>query len=144
MNLQLTLAARYLWGRKLRSFLTTLAIVMGVMVIFGMGTVLPTMMDAFQRSLAAMTGQVDVTVTHRTGEGFSTSVVNRVKGVEGIGPVAGSISRPMNLPINFYGRESTVTGLTLVGVDPVDGPARAGVHHRRGTLPEERATTTPP
>jgi hypothetical protein len=29
----------------------------------------------------------------------------------------------MNLPVNFYGRESTVTGLTLVGVDPVDGPA---------------------
>ena len=41
MNLQLTLAARYLGGRKLRTFLTTLAIVIGVMVIFGMGIYLP-------------------------------------------------------------------------------------------------------
>ena len=44
MAFQLSLAARYLLGRKLRSFLTTLAIVIGVMTIFGMGTVLPTMM----------------------------------------------------------------------------------------------------
>ena len=43
MSFQLSLAAHYLWGRKLRSFLTTLAIVIGVMVIFGMGSVLPTM-----------------------------------------------------------------------------------------------------
>ena len=31
MSFQFSLAARYLWGRKLRSFLTTLAIVIGVM-----------------------------------------------------------------------------------------------------------------
>ena len=35
LTLQLTLAARYLWGRKLRTFLTTLAIVFGAWVIFG-------------------------------------------------------------------------------------------------------------
>ena len=51
MNFQLSLAAKYLWGRKLRAFLTTLAIVIGVMVIFGMGTILPTMIDALQRSV---------------------------------------------------------------------------------------------
>lgn len=36
LRLQLTLAARYLLGRKLRTALTTLAIVFGTMVIFGM------------------------------------------------------------------------------------------------------------
>ena len=36
LTLQLTLAARYLWGRKLRTFLTTFAIVFGAWVIFGM------------------------------------------------------------------------------------------------------------
>jgi putative ABC transport system permease protein len=36
LTLQPTLAARYLWGRKLRTFLTTLAIVFGVWVIFSM------------------------------------------------------------------------------------------------------------
>src|SRR5574341_1384310 len=119
MDFQLILAARYLWGRKLRSFLTTLAIVIGVMVIFGMGTLLPTVMDAMQKSILSLSGQVDVTITHKTGEAFSTSVLNRVKNVEGISAISSSISRPMNIPANFYGRDSTVTGLTLTGVDPV-------------------------
>src|SRR5574341_266778 len=119
MDFQLILAARYLWGRKLRSFLTTLAIVIGVMVIFGMGTLLPTVMDAMQKSILSLSGQVDVTITHKNGEAFSTSVLNRVKNVEGISAISSSISRPMNIPANFYGRDSTVTGLTLTGVDPV-------------------------
>ena len=123
MNFQLSLAAKYLWGRKLRAFLTTLAIVIGVMVIFAMGTILPTMIDALQRSVVSLSGQVDVTITHKTGEAFATSVLNRVKSVEGIGAIAGSISRPMNIPENFYGRDSTVNGLTLLGVDPLAGPS---------------------
>ncbi|MBI4790765.1 MAG: FtsX-like permease family protein, partial [Chloroflexi bacterium] len=36
--------------------------------------------------------------------------------------IAGSISRPVNLPTNFYGRGSTVTALTLTGLDPVAAP----------------------
>lgn len=122
MNFQLSLAARYLWGRKLRSFLTTLAIVMGVMVIFGMGILLPTMMNAFQQSVLSLSGVVDVTIMHKTGEAFSTSVLNKVKGVDGISAIAGSISRPINLPPNFYGRDSNITGLTLTGIDPVAAP----------------------
>ena len=101
MNFELSLAARYLWGRKLRSFLTTLAIVIGVMVIFGMGILLPSMMEAFQQSVVALSGQVDVTITHKTGEAFSTSMLNKIKTVEGVSALAGSISRPMNLPPNF-------------------------------------------
>ena len=122
MNLQFSLATRYLMGRKLRSFLTTLAIVFGVMVIFGMGIMLPTMTNAFQQSVLSLSGQVDVTITHKTGEAFSVSALNRVKGIEGISAIAGSISRPMNLPANFYGRDSNVTGLTLTGLDPVAAP----------------------
>ncbi len=119
MNFQISLAARYLWGRKLRSFLTTLAIIMGVMVIFGMGILLPTMMNAFQQSVLSLSSQVDVTIMHKTGEAFSASTLNKVKSVEGISAIAGSIARPMNLPANFYGRDSNVTGLTLTGIDPV-------------------------
>jgi putative ABC transport system permease protein len=122
MIFQLSLAARYLWGRKLRSFLTTLAIVIGVSVIFGMGSVLPTFAQTFQRGLLALSGQVDVTITHKTGEAFSESALDKIKDVAGVRVLAGSISRPMNLPANFYGRGSNVTSLTLVGVDPVAGP----------------------
>ncbi len=122
MGFQLSLAARYLWGRKLRSFLTTLAIVIGVMVIFGMGTVLPTMMESFQQNLLALSGQADVTVTSKTGEAFSARTLDKVGSVAGLRVLAGSISRPVNLPPNFYGRDASVTSLTLVGVDPEAGP----------------------
>ena len=36
-----------MWGRKLRTFLTTLAIVFGAWLIFGMGILMPTMLKAF-------------------------------------------------------------------------------------------------
>ena len=118
MNLQLTLAARYLWGRKLRTFLTTLAIVIGVMVIMGTGIYLPTFMDAFQKSMLSASGQTDVMITHKTGEAFSTSVLNRVKTMGGIRVIAGAIDRAINLPPNFYGRDVDLAGISIVGIDP--------------------------
>ncbi|MBI5031521.1 MAG: ABC transporter permease [Chloroflexi bacterium] len=123
MNIQLTLAARYLWGRKLRSFLTTLAIVIGVMVIFGTGIYLPSFMDAFNKSLLTASGQTDVMITHKTGESFSASTVNKIDDIKGIAAIAGSIERVVNLPPNFYGRDSTVAALSLVGIDPNVAPS---------------------
>jgi putative ABC transport system permease protein len=117
MNLQVTLAARYLWGRKLRTFLTTLAIMFGTLVIFGMNTILPTMSRAFQTNILAASGQVDVTITHKTGEAFSDKVLNRVKTVAGIRVIAGSLSRTLNIPDSYFGR-SKITALTLAGIDP--------------------------
>jgi len=122
MNFQLTLAARYLWGRKLRTTLTTLAIVIGVMVIFGMGIYLPSFTDAFNKSLLSASGQTDVMITHKTGESFSASTLNKIKNIEGIAVIAGSLERVINLPPNFYGKNSTVTALTLVGLDPTVAP----------------------
>jgi putative ABC transport system permease protein len=123
MTFQLTLATRYLRGRKLRTFLTTLAIVIGVMVIFCMGILLPTFTEAFDRSLLAASGQTDVMVTHKTGESFSESTLNKIERIEGIAAIAGSLERTINLPPDFYGKESTVNSLTLVGLDPAVAPA---------------------
>lgn len=122
MNFQLTLAARYLGGRKLRTFLTTLAIVIGVMVIFGMGIYLPSFMDAFNKSLLSASGQTDVMITHKTGESFSASTLNKIKRIKGIAVIAGSLERTINLPPNFYGKDSPVSALTLVGIDPTVAP----------------------
>jgi putative ABC transport system permease protein len=123
MSFQLTLAARYLRGRKLRTFLTTLAIVIGVMVIFGMGIYLPSFMGAFQQSLLSASGQTDVMITHKTGESFSASTLNRIKSIEGISAIAGSLERVINLPPHFYGKNSTISALAMVGIDPVIAPA---------------------
>jgi putative ABC transport system permease protein len=122
MNLQLTLAARYLRGRKLRTFLTTLAIVIGVMVIFGTGIYLPSFTDAFQKSLFLASGQADVMITHKTGEAFSASTLNKIKAINGIAVIAGSLERVINLPPKFYGKNSTVNALSLVGIDPTKAP----------------------
>ncbi len=83
LTLQLSLATRYLWGRKLGTFLTTLAIVFGVWLIFAMNILMPTMLKAFQANLLAASGQVDVTITHKTGESFSRNLVNKVRTIQG-------------------------------------------------------------
>lgn len=122
MNFQLTLAVRYLSGRRLRTFLTTLAIVIGVMVIFGMGIYLPSFTDAFEKSLLSASGQTDVMITHKTGESFSASTLNKIRNMDGIAVIAGTLERVINLPPNFYGKNSTVSALTLVGIDPEIAP----------------------
>ncbi len=122
MNLQLTLAARYLGGRKLRTFLTTLAIVIGVMVIFGTGIYMPSFMNAYQKSLLSVSGQTDVMITHKTGESLSESTLKKIKRIKVLAVIAGSLERVINLPPNFYGKNSTVNALALVGINPAVAP----------------------
>jgi putative ABC transport system permease protein len=116
LRFQFMLAARYLAGRKLRSFLTTLSIVFGALLIFGMNILLPTMLKSFEANLLGAAGQVDVTVTLKTGEAFPRRVLNTVKGLPGIRAAAPLLSRTANIPDGFYGR-SSVSALTFTGID---------------------------
>jgi putative ABC transport system permease protein len=122
MNLQLTLAWRYLNGRKLRTFLTTLAVIFGVMLIFGMNIILPTMLQSFQANIMAAGDIVDVTVTNRSGGGFPMDVVNKLDGIAGIRAASASLERTVNLPADFVdgdpARTDGITALRLVGVNP--------------------------
>ncbi len=122
MNLQLTLAWRYLTGRKLRTFLTTLAVIFGVMIIFGMNIILPTMLAAFQANMMAAGGLVDVTVTHLSGGGFAAEAAAPLSGIPGVRAVSLSLERTVNLPADFVdgdpARSDRISALSLVGVDP--------------------------
>ena len=122
MNLQLTLAARYLAGRKLRTALTTLAIIFGVLLIFGMNTILPTMVAALQANVQGAEGQVDFTVTNLSGEAFPEDVIDRLHGIDGIRAMAASLQRTINLPADFVDRDpshmDTVTAVNLIGIVP--------------------------
>ncbi|MGB7873033.1 MAG: FtsX-like permease family protein [Anaerolineales bacterium] len=122
MNLQLTLAARYLAGRKLRTALTTLAIIFGVLLIFGMNTILPTMVAALQANVQGAEGEVDFTVANLSGEAFSEDVINRLQGIDGIRAMAPSLQRTINLPADFVDRDpshmDTVTAVNLIGLIP--------------------------
>ncbi|HLF88157.1 MAG TPA: ABC transporter permease, partial [Anaerolineales bacterium] len=122
MNLQLTLALRYLSGRKLRTFLTTLAIVFGVLIIFGMNTLLPAFLGSFTANAMAAAGQVDATITNKTGEAFSESVADQVADVDGVIAVSATLERPINLPVDYFDEDHSapdrVAAVTLVGATP--------------------------
>ena len=127
MSLSFTLAARYLWGRKLRTTLTTLAVVFGVLVLFGMNIILPSMLQSLQANMLAASNQVDLTVSHASNEAFSPAVLEKVRGVEGVRAAAGTLSRPVNLPANFYDDDPAapdrITVLSLTGLEPEEAGA---------------------
>ncbi len=124
MNLQLTLALRYLNGRRLRTFLTTLAIVFGVLLIFGMNTLMPAFLGSFTANAMAAAGQVDATITNKTGENFPESVAAKVADVDGVVAVSATLERPVNLPADYFDQDAStpdrVTAVTLVGANPDD------------------------
>jgi putative ABC transport system permease protein len=128
MQLQLTLAARYLNGRKLRTLLTTLAVMFGVLVIFGMNIILPTLMAALQANVQGASGLVDFSATHITGEAFVQTVTDRLQGVDGVSAVSPSLTRTVNIPADFYDQSAakadTITVLSLVGVCKTRMPTR--------------------
>lgn len=122
MSIQLTLATRYLLGRKLRTFLTTLAIIFGVLLIFGMNTVLPTMVAALQANVQGAEGNVDFTITSAAGGLFDPAAAEKLRDLDGVRAVAASLLRTVNLPADFADRDATrpdaVTAVNLVGVSP--------------------------
>lgn len=115
---QMTLMGlRYLSGRKLRTTLTTLAIVFGVALIFAINLVLPSALNAFKQSMSAVTG-ADITVTSLSGEVFAPDVLTQVAAVDGVQSVSGLLRRQFSLPVLSGSNLGSTTQLTLVGIDP--------------------------
>ena len=113
MNVSITLAWRYLWGRKLRTLLTTLAVVFGVAIIFGLNGMLPGMIDSFNRVLLGAAGQVDLSVTGASGGSFDPAVAEDVAKVEGVAAATPLLRRPVGMPT-----DSPEGVVTLVGIQP--------------------------
>jgi putative ABC transport system permease protein len=121
MNVQWKLAARYLWGRKLRTVLTTLAVVFGVTIIFGMNSILPTFLQVFTSTMQAGSGQVDLVIKTASQAPFSTAIADQVKATEGVAVVDGSLHRPVILPQSLApaaGKLASAGNMIVVGVDP--------------------------
>ena len=117
----LTLALRYLRGRLLRTTLTTLAIVFGVLVVFGMNTLMPAFMRAYQANVMAASGQVDVVISHRTAAAFDEAVAARIAAMDGVSAVSGQLERAVNLPADYYDGDPAatdrITAFSLAGID---------------------------
>jgi len=120
MNLQFTLAARYLTGRKLRTTLTTLATIFGITLIFGMNAVLPTMIGAMQANVQGAEGETDFTITNLTGDSFPAEAASPLNQIDGVRAVASSLERTINLPADFVdhdpSRPDRIIAVNLVGV----------------------------
>src|SRR5574340_1100536 len=97
-GIQFTLAARYLMGRKLRTFLTTLAIILGITILFGLNTMVPSMLQAMRQGLLASAGVVDLSITSETDGTFSPDAVDTVRGVNGIAAATRLLRQHVSLP----------------------------------------------
>jgi putative ABC transport system permease protein len=109
----ITLPVRYLAGRKLRTFLTTLAVVFGVAVVFAVNMMLPPLTSVFEASEMGVTGQVDMTVTSATGAPFPADVLDTVAQTDGVAEAAPAFNTQVALPA-----AENVPTYDLIGLDP--------------------------
>ena len=114
MNLLLTLPARYLMGRKLRTTLTTFAVVFGVAVIFGVNSMLPTVIGALQSGALGASGQVDMTISSATGESFDSTALDTARQAPGVAAAAPALRRQVSLPLGLAPAQAA----EVLGVEP--------------------------
>lgn len=123
MMLYWNIAWRYLSGRRTRTFLTTLAIVFGVMVIFGLNGIIPPMLDAFRRSMMTAASAVDITVSQESSGMLPDSTLPTVQSQEGVAAAAGIFRRNIILPTDVKAaanlKSAPALTVTIQGVDPV-------------------------
>jgi putative ABC transport system permease protein len=112
-----SMALRYLGGRKLRTVLTTLAIVFGVALIFAINITLPGAIATFTRSLSSLTG-ADLTITNVTGASFAPeTALPMVEDIDGVAAATGVLRRSFTLPA--IGSElGSATSIEMIGVEP--------------------------
>ncbi len=129
----LWLAWRYLRGRGLRSLLTTLAVSLGVMLIFGLNGIMPPVVDAFTRSLVSSAGRIDLTVSSTYHQPFAPTLVDTVARVPGVAVATPEVEMAAPLPARRdVPASQQVTQVAVIGVDPAttgrvrDYPLRAG------------------
>ena len=117
---ELPLAISYLRGRPIRSIMTILSIVIGVMMMFGLNGMAPALQDLFISSTQAMAlSNVDLYITRRDGSFFRQEYEQNVAAVEGVESTSIMIARAVALPPEHYytadGR--AISTIQVYGVD---------------------------
>ena len=111
------MAWQYLKGRKLRTALTTLAIVIGVALIFAINLFMPNILALLKQSLEAETEAVDLSIVDRTGEAFAPAPLAEILlGIDGVDAVSGVLRRRIILPKD-NNPLGDVSQFELIGVD---------------------------
>lgn len=126
MNIQLLLAWRYLGTRRLRAALTALAIVFGVMIMFGMQGVIPAVRASFDANLTVAAHNVDLILTRQDGGLFPEAVAETVAANPGVELVMPVLERSLRLPeaLALPASEGpAISALVINGVDPATAAA---------------------
>lgn len=120
MKGQFLLAYRYLTGRKQRMILTTLAVVFGVAVLFGMNSLLPGVMTSFRHSMITAAGKVDISISSKSNGPFNQSALDLVQNMEGISASTGILQRSVQIPASLGGTADPLTGSAAVTLNGLD------------------------
>ncbi|MEP7286553.1 MAG: FtsX-like permease family protein [Chloroflexota bacterium] len=109
------LALYYLRQHRLRTLLTTLAIVFGVTVVFGANVGVPSVEAALKRIVGGP-GSADLRIQAVTGEAFAPeSILAQVAKVDGVKAATGVLRRKFTLP--SLGKNAPE--IEMVGIDPI-------------------------
>lgn len=120
MRIQILLAWRYLWGRKQRMVLTTLSVVFGVTLLFGLNSMIPAMMESFRHNMVTSAGKVDISISSESNNPFDESVLNNLNEVEDISFYTGILTKNVVLPESLGGSINKLTGASAVTVTGIN------------------------
>ena len=123
-----SIALRNLWARKLRTFLTGFAVILGVMMIAGTYVLTDTIERSFDQIFTESNEGVDAVVTSdaavETDDGdepaMDASVLGQVKAVEGVEAASGGITDSQTAIIGSDGERVGGNGAPGLGFSIVD------------------------
>ena len=121
MRIQWMLATRYLRGRLQRSILTTLAIVFGVTILFGMNALIPPVYESFRHSIYTSAEVVDFTFSSVSNSTFDETNLQKLINSEGVALASATLQRSVLLPSVLSGSTSIKNNsltITLTGLNP--------------------------
>ena len=89
------------------------------MVLFGLESILPAMMQALRQKYARQRGKVDLTVSSAASSVFSADYLEQLRSIEGIGRATGSLQQSMILPAALTKAPTPAPGgLSKPGLSP--------------------------
>ncbi|GAB4124550.1 MAG: FtsX-like permease family protein [Roseiflexaceae bacterium] len=121
MSIANILAWRYLHSRWVRSLLTLLAIMIGVMIMFGMQGVIPAVRASFGQNLNNAAHEVDLILSRRDQGSFPQALAQQISTIPGVAHVLPVLEQRIFLPDTHAitandGR--LITRLVVNGVEP--------------------------
>src|SRR5919199_5592714 len=126
-------------ARTQRTLLTTIGIVLGVGIVFGVITLSDTMSGTFKELYSRAFGAADITVTAVASSGtFDEGVAQEIRGYEGVASAAPRLSVPASLILE--GRQQNglpeVQSMRLFGVEPASAALATGFELTQGRYPQ--------